>query len=498
MFTISSLDADKRRSRLVLALACICALSVAQAQVYKYVDADGNVYFSDKPPKEPKVEAEVVTIKSEKGVAETKMPTVAALEPIRNSGNGPLKTVLLEKVKVEYNHDEKAIGKFYRYSRADSSRAAELRPGGKSPAYPFPCLHGGELNLKNANYVVSKVDFTATFNEAFEDNGYRVASQKTFAMEQGADVDLSLAAVISDIRLAHCGPQNARDINSFTQNSTYLKIDWAVFDNLARKVVYETTTEGGEYGFRKPARYQGATQSASLAFRQAILHLLAQAEFIDILQASKTLQTGYSDQGADLADLNVTRGQPSGKCVYKTPQIEKAAVTVRTTGGHGSGFVISSPGYVLTNNHVVGTNRDVIVIIGDQEQHATVVRNHPGRDVALLKLEKTFAAEPLHVNSSAVNLGEEIYVVGTPLDESLSFSISRGIISARRVVDQRNYYQTDAAVNPGNSGGPVFNASGNVIGITVAGLFTNDGGSMNINYIIPIMDALEALDIELN
>jgi S1-C subfamily serine protease len=153
---------------------------------------------------------------------------------------------------------------------------------------------------------------------------------------------------------------------------------------------------------------------------------------------------------------------------------------------------------VLTNHHVVGANRDVIVIIGEQEQHATVVRSNPGRDVALLKLEKIFAAEPLQVNADNVNLGEEIYVVGTPLDESLSFSISRGIISARRVVDQRNYYQTDAAVNPGNSGGPVFNAAGNVIGITVAGLFTNDGGSMNINYIIPIMDALEALEIKLN
>jgi len=498
MFRIASLDAVKRRSQIGLMLACACMMSMAEAQVYKYLDEEGNVYFSDKPPKEPKVEAEVVTIKQEKGVSETKMPAVAVPEPIRNTGAGELKTVLLEKVKVEYNHDEKAIGKFYVYTRAASSRAAELRSSDKSPAYPFPCLQGGDLNLKNANYIVSKVDFTGTFNEAFEDHGYQVATQKTFAMEQGADVDLSLAAVISDIRLAHCGPQNSSDLNRFTQNSTYMKIDWAVFDNLARKVVFETTTEGGEYSVKKPARYQGAMVSASLAFRQAIEHLLAQAEFVEVLQASNTLQTGYSDRGVDIADINVTRGNANGKFVTKTPQIEKAAVTVRTAGGHGSGFVISNPGYVLTNNHVVGTNRDVIVIIGNQEQHATVVRSDPGRDVALLKLEKTFAAEPLQVNANAVNLGEEIYVVGTPLDESLSFSISRGIISARRVVDQRNYYQTDAAVNPGNSGGPVFNASGNVIGITVAGLFTNDGGSMNINYIIPIMDALAALDIELN
>jgi S1-C subfamily serine protease len=498
MMKFANLDALKRRSWIGLACACFCIMSIAEAQVYRYVDEEGNVYFSDKPPKEPRVEAEVVTIKREKGASEAKMPAIARLEPIRNSNNGSIKTVLLEKLKVEYNHDEKAIGRFYKYTRAASSRAAELRPSDKSPAYPFPCLQGGSLGLNEANYIVGKVDFTETFNEAFEDNGYQVASQKTFAMEQGAAVDLSLAAVITDIRLAHCGPRNASDLNAFTQNSTYLKIDWAVFDNLARKVVFETTTEGGEYSFKKPARYRGATVSAALAFRQAIEHLLAQPEFVAILQASITLDAGYHDQGVSIADINVMRGKANGKFVARTPQIEKAAVTVRTAGGHGSGFVISSPGYVLTNHHVVGANRDVIVIIGEQEQHATVVRSNPGRDVALLKLEKIFAAEPLQVNADNVNLGEEIYVVGTPLDESLSFSISRGIISARRVVDQRNYYQTDAAVNPGNSGGPVFNAAGNVIGITVAGLFTNDGGSMNINYIIPIMDALEALEIKLN
>ena len=96
-----------------------------------------------------------------------------------------------------------------------------------------------------------------------------------------------------------------------------------------------------------------------------------------------------------------------------------------------------------------------------------------------------------------VSLGEEIYVVGTPLDERLDFSISRGIISARRTLDEKSYYQTDAAVNPGNSGGPVFNSSGNAIGITVAGLFTRDGGSRNINYVIPILDALDALKIKM-
>ena len=485
--------------KLVFVIATLVIMTgttpIASAQVYKYVDENGKVYFSDKPPKEAK-EPEVVTIKRKKGTSFGQLPKVAKLEPIKNVKADPVKTVLLENLKLEYDGDENAIGKTYKYTREASTRASKLRQSDKAPASPFPCLLAGNLTLKNTKYIVSKVDFTEPFNEAFEDNGYAVATQKTFAMEQNSGIDLSLAAVITNVRLSHCGSRTASNLNTFTQNSTYLKVDWTVFDNLARKVVYKTTTEGGEYSFKKSARFNGAAISASLAFRQATEHLLAQPEFVDILLSSKTLDTSYNDQGINIDDIKITQGNSNTKFVTRTPLIEKASVTVRTAAGHGSGFVISNPGYVLTNHHVVGQNKQVIVIMGEQERRATVVRSNPGRDVALLKLEKGFTAQPLHINADAVNLGEEIYVVGTPLDERLSFSISRGIISARRVLDQRSFYQTDAAVNPGNSGGPVFNGAGNVIGITVAGLFTSDGASKNINYVIPIMDALKALDIE--
>jgi S1-C subfamily serine protease len=94
--------------------------------------------------------------------------------------------------------------------------------------------------------------------------------------------------------------------------------------------------------------------------------LLADPKFIAILQSSKVLDASYSGQKTDIRDINVVRGKSGTKFVAKTPQIEKAAATVRTAGGHGSGFVISSPGYVLTNHHVVGEHRNVIVILGSQ------------------------------------------------------------------------------------------------------------------------------------
>ncbi len=446
----------------LLGLALL-ATQPALAQLYKWTDDNGKVHFSDKPPPKSKGEPEVVDIKQKKPASSQQFPRVVSLDPIKNTAVAEARTVLLEHVSIDFqgsDEAERALGKTYKYTRDAARKAKKLRQSDKAPKSPFPCLLQGNLTLNNAKYIAKQTD-------------------------------------IADIRLSHCGSRTAPDLRTFTQNATYLKVEWKVFDNLARQVVYQTTTEGVEDSFKKSARFNGAAVSASLAFRQATENLLAQHEFVDLLTASTMLDTGYQDQGEKLEDIKIGYGSPSTSFVQKTGEIEKAAVTIRTAGGHGSGFLISSPGYVLTNQHVVGQHREVIVIQGGQERRAAVVRSHPGRDVALLKLKRHNGAKPLLIDAKQVSLGEEIYVVGTPLDETLDFSITRGIISARRMLDKRSFYQTDAAVNPGNSGGPVFNSSGNVIGITVAGLFTRDGGSKNINYVIPIVDALEALKITL-
>lgn len=491
-----------RCSLITLVIATFFGAQTIHAKVYKWVDENGKVHFTDTPPpKQLKKEAEVVNIKPKKTTSAAKFPAVAKLAPIKNSAAGDAKTVILEHLSIELEgktDDENAVGKTYKYTREARAKASKLRQSDKVPSSALPCILEGDLTLNNANYIIKQVDFREPFDEVFEDNGYAVAADKTFAMQENTSIDLSLAAVVTDIRLSHCGSRTASNLRTFTQNSTYLKIEWTVFDNLARRIVFKTTTEGVEDNFRKSPRYNGAAISASQAFRQATEHLLAQQEFVDLLLASATLDTGYSDEGISTNDINIIHGNPNTKFVSKTGEIEKASVTIRTAGGHGSGFVISAPGYILTNQHVVAQNREVIVIMNGKEQRAVVVRSDAGRDVALLKLKQPVAAEPMQIDINEVSLGEEIYVVGTPLDERLDFSISRGIISARRILDQRSYYQTDAAVNLGNSGGPVFNSSGNVIGITVAGLFTKDGASRNINYVIPILDALDALNIATN
>lgn len=141
----------------------------------------------------------------------------------------------------------------------------------------------------------------------------------------------------------------------------------------------------------------------------------------------------------------------------------------------GSGFIISDNGYVLTNAHVVSDASSIKVIMSDKTEYkATVVGSEEESDVAVLKLEsdKTFTPVILG-DSDKMIIGEDVVAIGNPLGE-LTFSITKGIVSALNRTIQvdayttLNMFQVDCAVNEGNSGGPIFNMYGEVIGIVSA------------------------------
>ena len=145
---------------------------------------------------------------------------------------------------------------------------------------------------------------------------------------------------------------------------------------------------------------------------------------------------------------------------------------------------------------MVGDSKEVVVIVNALELSGKVIRTEPNRDVALIQLQKLTTAESAVISKSALTEGDTIYVIGTPLDESLSNTITKGIYSARRELNGMPFYQTDAAINPGNSGGPVFDDHGELIAISVAGVFTSSGASLNVNYLIPIGSALASLNLK--
>jgi serine protease Do len=162
--------------------------------------------------------------------------------------------------------------------------------------------------------------------------------------------------------------------------------------------------------------------------------------------------------------------------------------------GVGSGFVISSDGYILTNNHVVDDANQVKVKLADgKEYDAKVVGRDPKTDLALLKAEGVSGLHALQLgDSDSLKVGNWVVAIGSPF--GLDQTVTAGIVSAKgRVIGSGpydNFIQTDASINPGNSGGPLLNIEGEVIGINTA-IFSQSGGNVGIGFAIPVNMAKE-------
>lgn len=156
----------------------------------------------------------------------------------------------------------------------------------------------------------------------------------------------------------------------------------------------------------------------------------------------------------------------------------------RRSSALGSGFVISPDGYVVTNNHVIdGADEITIEFFSGEELEATVIGTDPNTDIALLKVEAPGALPFVDFgDSDDARVGDWVIAMGNPLGQG--FSVSAGIVSARNRAlsgTYDDYIQTDAAINRGNSGGPLFNMDGQVIGVNTAILSPN-GGSIGIGF----------------
>src|SRR5215469_5663898 len=167
----------------------------------------------------------------------------------------------------------------------------------------------------------------------------------------------------------------------------------------------------------------------------------------------------------------------------------------------GSGFIVSSNGEILTNNHVVSGSQQLEVMLPNQERYrGRILARDPPNDLALIKIEpkKGLHALPLG-NSDGLQVGQKVLAIGQPL--GLEGTLTTGIVSSLgRTISGENdrelegMIQTDAAINQGNSGGPLLDSSGNVIGINTAIYSQGTGGSIGIGFAMPINRAKTMLE----
>jgi serine protease Do len=172
------------------------------------------------------------------------------------------------------------------------------------------------------------------------------------------------------------------------------------------------------------------------------------------------------------------------------PVPNKKAPQEEQNRGVGSGFIIEANGYILTNAHVVdGADTIYVTLTDKREFKAKLIGADKRTDVALVKIEATGLPRLMVGDSSRVRVGEWVLAIGSPF--GLENTVTAGIVSAksRDTGDYLPFIQTDVAVNPGNSGGPLINTRGEVIGIN-SQIFSRSGGYMGISFAIPMDEAM--------
>ena len=163
----------------------------------------------------------------------------------------------------------------------------------------------------------------------------------------------------------------------------------------------------------------------------------------------------------------------------------------------GSGFIIDKSGIVITNNHVIQNGEDILVKVGDKEYKAKVLGADPYSDIAVLKINsKSEFSTVSFGDSSKARVGDWVVAIGNPF--GLGGTVTAGIISARNrdinLTRYDDFIQTDASINQGNSGGPLFNLNGDVIGINTAIIAPGQSGSIGIGFAIPANAASNVID----
>lgn len=321
--------------------------------------------------------------------------------------------------------------------------------------------------------------------------GFPIAGDATDPFAEKTSGDFSIGGTITSLNGGIC--VGARD-SSHAMGSASLEVDWQVYSNVERRVIAKVHTTG-EY--KVSAMTPGGFEDMMFkALDENLRKLTASSEFQQAIRerANSSSAVAFSSPAASKSALTLAGAKSAAPT--KIPDAVGAVVLILSGGGHGSGFLVSTDGYVMTAEHVVGSDKYVKIRWSDGlEGVGEVIRTDKRRDVALIKTDPR-NRQPLALHRAAPQPGDTVFAIGAPLDVQYQSTVTRGVVSANRIKDGFSFIQSDVTVNPGNSGGPLLDEQGEVLGI--ADMVLREGGDIptGINYFVPIDDALRFLAAE--
>ncbi len=326
--------------------------------------------------------------------------------------------------------------------------------------------------------------------------GYPLAGKgksNAFDVDVSAAPDFRIGGILTELKQEVCSEPGR------SEGWVHYKIDWALFSEKKQKVVYQASTEGlGVSKEKVPDLHKRAILSSLGNFlaSPSVLEALKanDAEAVAAAASAAAPAAGAEAVPAIAAAGTVTlKGTvPAGGGALKNQaQLRNAVVTLETAAGSGSAFFVDKAGHLLTNAHVVkGSKYARIKLQNGDKAVAEVIKVNEQADVALLRTTLTDGDALAIRGGAAPEVGTDVYAIGSPLGV-LNNSMTRGVLSADRVLQGRRVLQSDAAVTFGSSGGPLLDGDGRVIAITRGGVEAGKG----FNFFIPIEDALKALQL---
>jgi serine protease Do len=212
--------------------------------------------------------------------------------------------------------------------------------------------------------------------------------------------------------------------------------------------------------------------------------------------ASPAVVNIQADKVVDLAGNHPFMDDPMFKRFFNMPDDDTHNNGQQVNKSLGSGVVISSDGYIITNNHVVENASKIrVTFAGEKEYTAEIIGTDPRTDVALIKIEETGLPAIKVADSDLLRVGDQVMAIGNPF--GVGQTVTLGIVSALGrtigLIDYEDLIQTDASINPGNSGGALVNMRGELVGMNSA-ILSRSGGSQGIGFAIPTAMAMRIVD----
>ncbi len=464
---------------IIIALIFLIHVDNVDAEIRRWVDKDGKVHYSDKNIHEESAEVVKITDKYT-------IPIVEVNEPIQYQQVEANRTISIASILLDLPR----------------STMEDVRIGREA------CSGAVDYYWTKGVIDLQSKELGKTLTSVFLEAGYAAESGIENISYGGS---LVLSGKLKNLKLKICSKKQESDYvkyytrnsakkstryNDYTKSSSYVEVKWMLYDPILKKELLHFSTKGAHHGLDEAYMKNGAMVAFVRAMEISLKNLLAEKSFVKYLKPENLaeLKMDFDNE----VKVGFQYGKKEQKINFIFKNLKKNTVTIRTAKGHGSGVLISHDGYVLTNAHVVGDKTEFTVDFGNiKNRKATLIRKEEVRDVALLKINNYPSGfVGVKFSKKLPQVGDEIFVIGTPLRLEFEHTVTKGIVSAERYIAGLPYIQTDAAINPGNSGGPVFDSSGELVALAVAGMFTHEGASLNINYLIPIDDVIKTLKLE--